>query len=1167
MNITTYISSYFHFYPPPKKASAAQPEPNLPPKNCVEEREPPSPHFIIYDKEGVKVIVDQSKGITTIAGLNHLYFADQQLTNEWVQSAKVEIEGFRQFNPSRRWVQDVLLLKMPNIETIKDNIQAIANAEPNEMGELLNQRKELAYFLYYSDLSDGEKISILKTTFTDLNATQKKSFLNNYLDPTYITEYFPQNLAHCSGSEKNKSLNCRLQTRGESPWINLGQRFALDALCEHLDFTDPKVSSRCLQLAVKMNSPKILDLITPFLSPQDKNCLPLLLIHAAEYGYKPIVEKILNLGCDPNHSQQKNQLGKINQIKNPLAAIILNIATIDDSKKRNDLIACFDLLLKRRGDPNSPVISPETGITSPLLDYCLLYSAKNERDVMKLAFLLLKNGAKISDTAQKKILEKLTQAPALQTYLIQAGKVSSTAIDLILNPPSSPDSEPYLLSQMLEATQFLIDTSLQRGNWKLIDHQKINTLKELKRLAKGWLKTHLPKNPALFKKHYEQFSAVYDQLVEEVPLLKEMRATSQELRDFANNPEKNSPPSSRLTAIFSLWSPDGAVDYSKAAATNKIKNMSNEKRRTIWPQMFQHVMEAANDIKKSRDLLTKEITFIHGTKLTPPLLESAKIMSAKEREENRKVALAGEMNGHASFIYGIDPSSSYNNPNTYFDAATRALVSETYSLQMHGFDANEKFFNLQASKNRTTPQAIQYLLDSNKGADDREFTLAATDIGRIQAVDPNSENHLRQLQNWLRNQQDVRLNPIKKALLHPVEKIKNPQMKALLEEPLSIVFASTTATGMRLTESSEMLIEGSLEFRKDIQMAFVKKEDLEKTKEYLAPFQIEVYPFEILHFLEMRKMIDGERDAEFIKRQPNQQNQIAYLLEHYVLPHYSLPFPKNPSYLDHNRAKQMIEQPYFGHQIRTAESYQKAVDQRQIPPRDIHGRMHASRVAILAQLLHRFFPGNTSDPVHLAYAAAYHDAARQDEGIDRWDLESSQLLANFLTTSTIPKRGAAYSKELEARFTKSFSEDLYPYVAALADKDPKNNDFTTREQMIVHDADCLEILRCLPSTKDFRIDELQIFTKGILTKAQTETLVKEWHSFIRLTQSANLNRHLEFYSKNYYKDVLAILRDYGSRTCPSIRDDLNPLFGEIRDWQLSDETHHILKEALLATVN
>ena len=133
----------------------------------------------------------------------------------------------------------------------------------------------------------------------------------------------------------------------------------------------------------------------------------------------------------------------------------------------------------------------------------------------------------------------------------------------------------------------------------------------------------------------------------------------------------------------------------------------------------------------------------------------------------------------------------------------------------------------------------------------------------------------------------------------------------------------------------------------------------------------------------------------------------------------------------------------------------------------IHGIQHVTRAAInvpiFANLYRRFgdvkaLSLTNEDIKLLQIAALFHDSAREGEGVDLWDQESGLFFYEYVTKTL----GISSSKAklfAEAIANKDADENNYFELIDLSwvkrkGKSPKNI-----HQKLIHDADCLEIIR------------------------------------------------------------------------------------------------------------
>jgi len=135
--------------------------------------------------------------------------------------------------------------------------------------------------------------------------------------------------------------------------------------------------------------------------------------------------------------------------------------------------------------------------------------------------------------------------------------------------------------------------------------------------------------------------------------------------------------------------------------------------------------------------------------------------------------------------------------------------------------------------------------------------------------------------------------------------------------------------------------------------------------------------------------------------------------------------------------------------------------------RQIHGIQHVTRAAInipiFANLYRRFGNAealalNNEDIKLLQIAALFHDSAREGEGVDLWDQDSGLFFYEYVTKTLgfSPLKAKLFA---EAIANKDADEANYYELIDMAwvkreAKSPKNI-----YQKLIHDADCLEIIR------------------------------------------------------------------------------------------------------------
>lgn len=160
-------------------------------------------------------------------------------------------------------------------------------------------------------------------------------------------------------------------------------------------------------------------------------------------------------------------------------------------------------------------------------------------------------------------------------------------------------------------------------------------------------------------------------------------------------------------------------------------------------------------------------------------------------------------------------------------------------------------------------------------------------------------------------------------------------------------------------------------------------------------------------------------------------------------------------------------------------------------PRVTHGAMHAARVAAYVKILH-VFRHTQLDPaivalaevaqvyeltitqlIHLTQIAALlHDSAREDEGADRWDQQSGVICLEFFQNKIAglhPHMQQIIANTITFKDSKeTFIESVQ--ILGLTIQQAQTLDYL---RQLVHDADCLDILRI---RKTFKMKFLDVTT-------------------------------------------------------------------------------------------
>jgi hypothetical protein len=167
----------------------------------------------------------------------------------------------------------------------------------------------------------------------------------------------------------------------------------------------------------------------------------------------------------------------------------------------------------------------------------------------------------------------------------------------------------------------------------------------------------------------------------------------------------------------------------------------------------------------------------------------------------------------------------------------------------------------------------------------------------------------------------------------------------------------------------------------------------------------------------------------------------------------------------------------------------------------IHGCLHISRSLIFSEFMARYYydSGADVDFDAIRYAVAFHDAGRQDNGIDFWEKDSADLCFSYM----LQKHSEKYSR----------------YCGNLIIKELDNYDIN---KQIVTDADVLDIMRpvCghggifgfLPERLSFMKDDSQI----------RKDLIHDAWKLIKYTEE---NQHIFNGKKTLYR-ILETLDQY-----------------------------------------
>lgn len=173
----------------------------------------------------------------------------------------------------------------------------------------------------------------------------------------------------------------------------------------------------------------------------------------------------------------------------------------------------------------------------------------------------------------------------------------------------------------------------------------------------------------------------------------------------------------------------------------------------------------------------------------------------------------------------------------------------------------------------------------------------------------------------------------------------------------------------------------------------------------------------------------------------------------------------------------------------------------------VHGILHVSRVAVYIPVLINLYQRYDIDNAYLIsnehmqllqIAALFHDSGREDEGKDYWDHESGIILYLYLTRVLGTSKTTA-QKIAEAVANKDHNQTTGVYSM---EENTDSDNFTCNfiidplsmlpnkniSQMIIHDADCLDVIRARPFFKGKLLDIYKQLAKRHLTVQRLDEL-------------------------------------------------------------------------------
>ena len=760
-----------------------------------------------------------------------------------------------------------------------------------------------------------------------------------------------------------------------------------------------------------------------------------------------------------------------------------------------------------------------------------------------LIITLLERGEKIS-SFQLAVLEN---CPEQDRSLIRYLREHHLFPEKIDNSVSLDTASPDTILKQLESASRLLN-EMQRRGFSSGERVDIDALYEM-HLFKKRIKTvlNLPKFLPRFgelQKRFASFCTCYDRVVDHVPLFKMMRSFSQELRALVRQQERNEVIlSDGLLKFLALWNPDRDfhvlyhnMNVNVLQAPDAFHTSLHMARRRIVRALSRFFKDPFWQRYNYQSMC------IHGTKF------GTLHMIAKMEPETRGIYAAGDMlrMGVAPFAGEVCPSIySHNNTRISFTTPTRCWEDPSWTGTADGgtlmyatpttwgqsylfaMRSNIEFGSLEPITVFDPEQAWRMLTLKNlqQILEEAAFTSSLSHfhvtILRVRWTDSENDQKLRPLLEYL---QTVPETEITRHLVHALTVPVLSQFSAnevqKTRDMSPVIFASFNHPTQK-SFNREVTLPSPLLFGEGIPVCFAFTQDMERINE-LHGRSIEVRDFDELLLAETMIMTNGSNLRTTARIQDLDtcrfQERLDAILKVSVVPYYARPLPSHPTYtqsisFESESAPYELPEPYYGPGHLNYGSYASDLETAEIPARSIHGIMHMVRTTLWAQLAASILdpsPGQAQDRLLLALAAAYHDSARQDESVDLWDHKSAANFRNALLLLGTD----------ELQLTEN---DIRKYYDALAKKDPpEGEEFTSLEQKAVHDADCLEILRCLEDESLFKPEKLVLSRH--MDHEELLALVGEVGSFIRLTETLDWKNRLEYESNTPYLDILNLLR-------------------------------------------
>lgn len=699
---------------------------------------------------------------------------------------------------------------------------------------------------------------------------------------------------------------------------------------------------------------------------------------------------------------------------------------------------------------------------------------------------------------------------------------------------------------------------------------------QLKKKSKTMLKDDL---------NYQAFVSLYDKIVDLHPLLREVRAASRNIR---GKTKENADRANKIVGLFAdreIFSHDELRDWWKTYSGQVREKIAKGEKAAVllrqkgaitllhgtnsaaWPLM----VATGNRLISSGKLFDMGYSPLTGEGTAAINHYNRRYVSTMEPTVSfKQKTLLNPV--------GANSTTSFSATRSY--ATSHVLICGIMNRAMV-FDPKRELTLLHKFATE-----IQACPDPERNPN-YWFDLKRA-IFRLRQTDPQFKEKASPILQTLDSALQLGVNHREKVLEIKDDLLQSTKSYIDMNHPLAqnirpLLFASHSKRREETYEGTGEALVEELVFGKDAQTAFTDDESLPLVRQHLEAKGIAVYPFEVgicMEILQMsrnehsrlpleterQKMLfsylqrefpqltesDMKRELDLLDRRPKNQPfrdailkylGLIRLTQQYhqeVLPYYAAPFPATPSYSKALGKTQVVPDPCFGPSFRNYDDYIKAVEEGTTLPRSIHGNMHASRVALFTLVIAKLYEKHgykTQAALHtLIKAGGMHDAARQDEGIDRWDKESSQLLENELQNKNQPN----YIKYISPiDMTPPHVVSLL--VEALAHKD-EGRETASLEKIAIQGADCIDINRIPDVRKQY--DRNRNFFYGDPRLAgkrdELDKMIDEAIAFIVMTE--NLKHDFEQCSTNYLGDLAGVLFANHQKfpTLTGLIEDLKP---------------------------